>query len=156
MTKEKLLSCCWRDRGATDIRALFEAVNRRLVHTVKLLLDRGFDIEGLDEEHEEYEDKTVLLLAVECQNQEIIKLLLDYGAQINRNLPHDRWRYVLHCAVEIGNKEIVQLLLNRGADMNLEDKGKTALTIAINCENDELSKFLVGQMILMMSQKDWK
>lgn len=81
---------------------------------------------------------------------EAVKLLLQYGADINFiahiRTPNDRKSYdgsSLILAVSSGHNDIVEILLKKGADKNLKNsKGKTALDIAKENGNDDLINLL--------------
>ena len=52
-------------------------------------------------------------------HEEVFKLILDYGAQINKT---DNQRTpLLHKAVNLGDQKIVQMILNGGAEVDLAD-----------------------------------
>ena len=71
----------------------------------------------------------LLQAAVRNKNQQMIKLLLDYGAQANAQNYFDNSS--LHLAAELGELAIVQLLLEKGADRSIENMlGETALDLA--------------------------
>ena len=53
-------------------------------------------------------------------NIEIVKLLLEHGADIN--LPDNYGHTALMMASLEGNTEIVRLLLDQGADVNVQDR----------------------------------
>ena len=54
--------------------------------------------------------------AVHGGNVEVIRLLLDKGANVN--LQGGKYDYALQAAVYGGNVEIIQLLLDKGANVN--------------------------------------
>lgn len=72
---------------------------------------------------------TALIWASWYGNLEAMKLLLDYGADIN--LRGVRGKTALVWAAEAGRKEAVSYLLDRGADGSIKDNdGKSPLDIA--------------------------
>jgi ankyrin repeat protein len=92
--------------------ALRAAAAHGHVSTVRLLLDRGADIDDLGF------DGAPLHLASECGHIEVVKTLLDGGANIE--IQDDHGTRPLHSAVSgtRGNVDIVRLLLDRGANIN--------------------------------------
>lgn len=134
------------DLGATkDNTALVEAVRGQLTRIVKLLLDRGFDVNYLQN------GVSVLIWAISKQDEEIIKLLLNYGVRLDDITLNNVRISVLPCAASTGNKRIVQLLLDHGADLFAEMFGNTALLMSTYNGHDDLSKFLIREIILKKS-----
>ena len=64
------------------------------------------------------ENQIPLYMAIEFDNFEIIKLLVDNGAEINAISINGK--APLHCAVEKGKLNIIQWLAEHGADINIE------------------------------------
>jgi ankyrin repeat protein len=89
---------------------------------VQRFLKEGANVNAKDDH-----GQTALILAVELGRLEVVKLLLDEGADVNLGKP-------LMYAADKGNVEIARLLLDRGADVNAKGPFGTALTKA--CEKD--------------------
>lgn len=69
----------------------------------------------------------VLLGSPDEKNAYLARLLLDYGAPVNAQVPETR-RYPLLSAMREGNEAVVDVLLSRGANPNQQDfLGTTAL-----------------------------
>jgi hypothetical protein len=71
-------------------------------------------------------DKTPLLIAAEQENEEMVDLLLSYGADINqvgRLVPSLSGYSALHYAAEKGDTKLALLLLDKGADVNIKGTG---------------------------------
>ena len=76
-------------------------------------------------------------------NIDIVKLLLDHGANINASEKKERTTALIE-AIEQKHFGVAKYLIDKGADINLEDKyGKTALGHAAIHKNEELVKILV-------------
>ncbi|MBO9496785.1 ankyrin repeat domain-containing protein [Thalassotalea sp. G20_0] len=89
---------------------------------VEFLLDKGAKV------NTEINIKgTALHLAVLQGRPDIIKMLMNHGANINvRN--HHKGKSVLHFAARLGRPEIIEQLIDHGADISARDnKGKTVL-----------------------------
>ena len=97
-------------------------------HMLSLLLDHGANTETPD-----IEGKTLLMLAAEWKNKEVVEMLLAHKANVNARNPHGD--SPLHFAINSLYQEsydvvpaILELLLSAGADVNLQNKdGKTPL-----------------------------
>ncbi|MEW6532528.1 MAG: ankyrin repeat domain-containing protein [Thermodesulfobacteriota bacterium] len=79
---------------------------------VNFLLDRGFKIDGKNEQ-----GQTALMTAAAAGHAEVVKTLLDRGANISAT--DGRRRSVLDHAVFLrGHIEVIKVLLDRGVDIN--------------------------------------
>jgi len=112
---------------------------------VKKLLDAGGEINPLKKtgnitQGELYLFKTPLQLAVELKRPEIVKLLLEKGAN-----PNDTDYFnasPLIDAVNKGNLEIIQSLLGHGADINVQQRlGSTPLDRALSSAGNEIEMY---------------
>lgn len=77
--------------------------------------------------------ETALQAAIQTGNKQLVQLLLDKGADVNRLARRGTKRTPLQQACEIGSYKIVELLLERGAEVNDVPAlvgGGTALTMA--------------------------
>ena len=168
-----------RNSGADPLRGHFKAltiaVERQNPQIVKFLLDGGADPNSeISEEEEDFEEYfsgttnirrkkgTVLTMAVERQNPEIVKRLLFSKADPNLTAVVEEHHKVvkessaLATAVENQNLQIVKLLLDGGADPNSKifeasfgdtasarRKKGTVLTMAVERQNPEIVKSLL-------------
>lgn len=79
-------------------------------------------------------------------NLDAMKLLLDYGADIN--LPGVRHKTPMAWAAEAGRKDAVALLLERGADPSIrDDEGKTPLDIARERGHKDIIDLIDGKRL---------
>jgi ankyrin repeat protein len=105
---------------------IFASPNR-YTEIVKLLLDKGADINERDSDN-----ATALLRASQNGLMEVVKLLLNKGADVNVRNINDATPLMV--ASTGGHTEIVKLLLVKGADLNVKTKidgvDYTALKIA--------------------------
>jgi Ankyrin repeats (3 copies) len=85
------------------------------IETVRQLLNRGVDVNKKDDR----EGWTALHFAIFEEHKEIIKLLLDNGADINQE-DNEGWT-ALYVGSDYIQKEIVELLVTRKADFNQDD-----------------------------------
>ncbi|CAG1999053.1 unnamed protein product [Fusarium graminearum] len=108
--------------------------------TVKLLLERGADIEAKDSEY----GQTPLLWAAKNGNEAVVNLLLEKGADIEaKDSEYDQT--LLLWAATNGNEAIVKLLVEKGADIEAKDSeyDQTPLLWAATNRNEAVVKLLV-------------
>ena len=91
---------------------------------------------------------TALKYAVENENNDIVRQLLEAGA--NPNLSDSKKAQTpLMTAVQKGNLEIVQQLVKAGADVNLQDSnGDTALLMALSSGNYTPEMFKIIKLLI--------
>jgi ankyrin repeat protein len=138
---------------------------------VNFLLDRGFKVDGKNEQ-----GQTPLMSAAAAGHAEVVKMLLDRGANVNATDVHRRSalnhavflrghievikvlldhganinarhdpanRTILMDAAQGGFLEVVRLLIEKGADVQARDYGgKTALSLAQGKDIEEIEKLL--------------
>ncbi|WP_342273365.1 ankyrin repeat domain-containing protein [Spiroplasma endosymbiont of Acasis viretata] len=103
-------------------------------------LNENFKIDSNIEDKETF--CSPLYYAVNNNNIEIVKLLLENDADINEQ--DINGSTPLHWAIECNNIEIVKLLLENDADINEQDiNGCAPLHWAIECNNIEIVKLLL-------------
>lgn len=110
---------------------LHTAIRRGDLNIVKLLINKGIDINQLPKEkgnNEDYKGKSALAYSITQKNKDIVKLLL----LNNADLTIDK-EPILYTALIYYEYQIVKLLLDAGADIDIRDGwGNTPLTKA--CE----------------------
>ena len=100
--------------------------------------DYKFDLNNIKDTNGE----TPLYLACENSHTELVKLLLEHGA--DANIKSEYGYTPLYRACDKDNTEVVKLLLEHGADVNSKDNyGNTLLYSACKNNNTELAKLLL-------------
>ena len=88
------------------------------------------------------EGNTPLFYAIDANNIDVVKLLIENGANINQH--NNGGHTSLHWASVKGHKRIVKYLVKRGIDINiLNDKKNTSVLIASELGHEDIVKFLV-------------
>ena len=119
---------------------LYEAVTKNNKDKVENLITKGADVNYVKEAGP-WMKVSVLITAVNNQNIDIAKLLLDNKADVN-------WKdgfktSAILYAANTGSIEMVKLLLEKGADINDNDgQGNTVLTSAKESKNEALIAFV--------------
>ena len=106
---------------------------------VKRLFEKGVDINQLDDD-----GWTPLIMASRYGSQEVVKFLLDVGADFNFQ-NEDGNNTALMFASIFGYVDIVRMLVNIGVDINAQNiNGNTAIDNAVDRENEEIVEMLIG------------
>lgn len=151
-----------RDDQVTHAMALWNKnPHVRLVHAIRAgnlqeiqaALDAGVHINTNISYSDEFPRATPLHIASRFGTPEVVKLLLEKGADVNAH--RDGWT-PLHEAASRGKSEIVLLLLQYGADSSIRNKqGKTAADIARdNNQQDTVFVLSVAQEFLGTMEKE--
>ena len=124
---------------------LYIAVEEGKTEEVReLISSHRVDVNCQPENKNFYLDATPLIIAA-CKGQiEMVQILLDSGADINRAsrlgstpLWHSAGR---------GHEDVVKTLIDRGADLNKADKyGWTPLHNAVMCQRNKIIKLLIDR-----------
>jgi ankyrin repeat protein len=111
-------------KAETGEPALLCAISNRDTNIIKMLLEKGADIDATDKT-----GHTALFQAVIDNEDELVQLLLKYNP--NLNAKNDKGETPLHLAVKALNPIFVRLLLKNGADINVKTNlEETALHFA--------------------------
>ena len=114
---------------------LYNAIINTRLRTVNSLLRNGADVNAM------HNGKSLLYAAVESGEDLTVRLLIDYGADVNVSNP-------LHLAIMEENIYIVQLLIENGANINTStDDGSRAHQLAYNVGNPEIIRYISGENI---------
>ena len=107
---------------------------------VQAFVKRG----GIDYNKRDTAGNTPLFYACMKGTRDIVKLLLDNGA--DPGIANNANMTPLHAVSKSGNKEITAMLLDAGADINATDKeGKTALLYTLAEQRTETAKYLIAK-----------
>ncbi|XP_071746598.1 transient receptor potential cation channel subfamily A member 1 homolog [Lepeophtheirus salmonis] len=117
---------CVPDHGIDLISAMDEG-DLRLFSDI--LADDALDV---NKEYSEYNNSTVLHLALSQPGKEEFALQVLLRPDLNPNIPHKIVRsFPIHLAAEIGAHEVIQSLIDINADVNARiENGNTALHLA--------------------------
>ena len=104
--------------------------------------------------------KTPLMIAASKRSEEILRMLLENGAEIDkrndRNSDRYKWTALMY-AVNIGYSKGVKILIENGADVNKKDNdGWTALMLAASSNDKEMVKHLVAHPKIEINNQDLK
>lgn len=118
------------------------AVSNIMIDTIKLLVQRGFDVND-----GEYIESSPLYTALVDHHQEIVDLLIRSGANINHQI---RLKTILHEVAEISYHNtifpsVVDKVLKLGADVDAVDEdGYTPLFLALDGNNFYTARKLIA------------
>lgn len=142
----------------TDLNdGLSLAVQNGRTKIAELLLKNGANPNGIIEDEVAY-DESYLNYSIKKKNEDIAKILIEYGADvnyedklhkdltssINGSTTYEEKTTPLHTAAAWGEKEICELLLARGANLNaVTTFGMTPLMYAADSEYTDIMKILL-------------
>ncbi|XP_053509033.1 dynein axonemal heavy chain 12 [Ictalurus furcatus] len=134
-------------RGKT---ALFSAIEKGLLENACYLLDNGSSPDCLD-----HDEDSPLVIAIQNNHYDMMKLLLCFKANVNQKLAH--CRTALHEAARLGLTDFAKLLLKSGADPDPRSTyGLTPLALAAQAGHLEIVQELLCRGADVDSQaQDW-
>ena len=117
----------------------YETVQWQSADAVKALLESGADPDQLF-----FNGETALHLAVEQKNQELVTLLLAYGADVNIQQRKEGFTPLMYAAI-MDDRPMIQLLASHGADPTAPDvDGYTTYHYLAARDNQAASRLLAG------------
>ena len=140
--------CSWQvsEKSADWVTPLIVAVRNGSLDCVKVLLNYGADIEERGDFMHDYKCCTPLFFAATCGNVEMLRFLVENGANVNGT--DDFGVTPLMAAIANQLLDAVTFLIDQGADVNLQDSnGLTALHYASEFSFDPSSCLIVKQLI---------
>ncbi|KAF0988668.1 hypothetical protein HZS_1980, partial [Henneguya salminicola] len=111
------------------------------IELVKCLLEKG----SIPDYHGKRNDFSPLMEAVINSQPEIVQLLIEYGANIDKLTNDSLSSLYLGCSY--GHAKIVNILVAAGAKLDLPpgEKGHTPLMEAVNCGHSEIVKIIMDK-----------
>jgi ankyrin repeat protein len=134
----------------TNLQALARGGNSASAAAlVRLLLENGANVNAAGNRFEyAQESRRPLQLAVEYGEDATLKVLLEYGADVNAKSSDSDGNTALHMAVKLGNPAKLGILLDHGANINaINTNGKTALMLGVTCSPWEICRQVLQILI---------
>lgn len=134
---------------------LNSAINKGRHQIASLLINHGADIKTVNVKHINGDvNVSPLMILLPTGNPEIIKLILDSGADVNERTIFDATPLIQ--ATMLGHIQIVKLLLQYSVDIDAQDRfGKTALIWAVERGDlDSIKELLSKKVNLNIKNKD--
>lgn len=112
-----------------------QEIYKQNIPAIKALIRAGIDVNSYIGPED-----TILLLAIKHRRNEALKVLIDYGANVDGK---NGWNItpLIEATIQ-GNKEIVEMLLEARADVNAMSNHGTALMFAKRLKETEIAKIL--------------
>jgi ankyrin repeat protein len=118
----------------------FQAVKDNDIRNVKKYIGQG-----MDPNYKDTHERTALMWAVMYGYHDLVRFLLDHGADIAVRQEHSNFIPLL-TAADNGDLELVKLCLDRGIDINIQDKYRdTALLLSCKEQHTEIVKYLLDR-----------
>jgi ankyrin repeat protein len=126
-----------------NINALYYAVSERNLEMIRFLINQGADPNG-----NMGGARSILQLATDLGDMEIIQVLIEAGADCNKATSYHHPLNPLQTAVDMGNFELAKYFMSVGADINwppYKIEGATALQMAVQKQNVDMVDFLLDR-----------
>ena len=118
----------------------FKACKEGNLDKVKKFIKKGYDVNKISKRS--FPPKTPLMYAAGEGRFDIVKYLIDHGADVSKKDDHKRT--ALHYAIERGDLKVVEVLLSKGAEIDVEDRyHRTPLLLAAGRGHNDISLCLV-------------
>ncbi len=145
-----LCTVSYFSQSASELEELMEACGRGDVKTIKSYLVSGIRVNSKSDSGR-LAGKTPLMIASMKGKREVVRLLLENGAEVNmkedasgsiKRQPYDGWTALFYAA-DSDHEEVVRILVSNGADVNMKTKaGITPLSLAKLWQNEEMVRTL--------------
>ena len=122
------------------INSFINHASRGDIFAIKLFLDAGMNVNAKGDYN-----NTALIATSSGGHTELLKLLINNGAKIDKNDKNKDGNYILRSTVIYGHLDTLKYLINdvdHGADIN-NHQGRNLLMIAIGNDNIEITKCLI-------------
>lgn len=142
--KNKVDNITWRRADINDIPTVKNfrtAMKNADIKTIKMILKENSELVRLTTVF-----GTFLHDAADYGNIEVIRTLIEYGADINKNETIHECR-PLACAAEKGHLEVVKYLYSKGAEFDVSTLLRNPLFKAIDGDHIDVVKFLIARGI---------
>ncbi|KAM6425240.1 uncharacterized protein O9250_002726 [Rhynochetos jubatus] len=135
--RQALKKCGIAGRAKAERTALHLACANGHVDVVTSLVENKWELNLLDSEN-----RSPLMKAVQCQQEECVAVLLQHGADVN--LADADGNTALHLAVVSPSTSVAVLLLEHNAEIDAQNKeGFTPLMLAVSLHHVEMVEFLL-------------
>ena len=141
ITKLKLLTADGLDISDSAYNALIKDIENKDIELVQLFIDNGIDVNIKDNN-----GGSALMTAVIYGRKQIVKLLIESGAEINSAVSKFGLNALMYAINNIDvDPSIIELLIKNGADIySKNSSGDSALTYVLRKGYLELAKLMIS------------
>jgi ankyrin repeat protein len=127
-----------KPKGEQDEEHLMHGVKSGIPEIAKLLVKHGAIVNNQDQK-----GFTALMVAVQFNNKNMVRTLLELGADPNRLNIYEETALIMATGL-LKDINIIELLIQYGAKINIQNKeGNTPLIFAVNNENEPMIELLL-------------